>query len=42
MVKARDKMLSEMSEEQLAESDTFRELNEMINATSEAYDEAKE
>ena len=42
MVAARDRMLEEMSDEQLAESDTFREINEMIGATAEQYEKAKE
>ena len=42
MVAARDRMLKEMDDDQLAESDTFREINEMIGATAEAYQEAKE
>ena len=42
MVKARDAMLKEMSQEQLKESDTFREINEMIAATTSEYQVAKE
>lgn len=41
MVAARDRMLKEMTSAQIAESDTFREINEMIQATADQYQEAK-
>ena len=42
LVKARDEMLKTMSQAELADSDIFREINELIATTSSEYQTAKE